>query len=139
MVVGADDMLKAYLAENPEAAAEWAIDQKLKNDPRVTKIGQFIRKTSLDELPQLWNVLMGDMSLIGPRPMMPTQKDLYPGTAYYELRPGLSGYWQISDRNDCSFAKRAVFDTAYNNDLSLMTDLKVLVRTVGVVARGTGC
>lgn len=138
MIPNAEAALEAHLAADPEAAKEWERDQKLKNDPRITKIGHVIRKTSLDELPQLWNVLLGDMSLVGPRPMMPSQKSLYPGAAYFELRPGITGYWQISDRNECSFAKRAVFDTTYNNDVSFKTDISVLLKTVGVVFRGTG-
>ncbi len=92
----------------------------------------------MDELPQLWNVFVGDMSLVGPRPMMTEQQDLYPGKAYYSLRPGLTGYWQISERNESSFAARASFDTRYFNDLKLLTDIDVLSKTVGVVLRGTG-
>ena len=112
--------------------------QKLKNDPRVTKIGQLMRKASLDELPQLWNVLAGEMSLVGPRPMMPEQKNLYPGKAYYSMRPGLTGLWQVSQRNASSFASRADFDTSYAGQLSLRTDLGIIFATVGVVLRGTG-
>ena len=111
-----------------------------KTGPRVisTKVGRLIRKTSLDELPQLWNVLTGDMSLVGPRPMMPAQAPLYPGQAYYRLRPGLTGYWQISSRNESSFAERAGFDSRYAAELSLRTDVRVLFSTVRVVLRGTG-
>ena len=138
MVPDADKILAAYLEANPEAAEEWAVTQKLKRDPRITRVGAFLRKTSLDELPQLWNVLKGDMSLIGPRPMMLDQKALYPGTAYYDLRPGITGPWQVSDRNASSFAKRADYDEAYKADLSLAVDMGILVRTVGVVVRGTG-
>ncbi|MEL7172250.1 MAG: sugar transferase, partial [Pseudomonadota bacterium] len=90
MIVGADDYLRAYLAENPAAKAEWDLHQKLQDDPRITGFGRFLRKSSLDELPQLLNVLRGDMSIVGPRPMMPNQKSLYPGTAYYRMRPGLT-------------------------------------------------
>lgn len=138
MVPNADEILQEYLRTNPAAAQEWKVTQKLRNDPRITPIGQFIRKTSLDELPQLWNVVVGDMSLVGPRPMMPTQRDLYPGTEYYALRPGLTGYWQVSKRNDVSFASRAQFDAAYYRELSLGTDVKTLAQTVGVVLRGSG-
>lgn len=141
MVTDADARLEAYLENDLDARAEWDNTQKLRNDPRVTKAGRFLRRTSLDELPQLWNVLIGDMSLVGPRPMMPEQKKLYPGSAYYKLRPGVTGFWQISDRNDndSSFALRAVHDTAYSRQISLSTDVGVLVATVRVVLRGTGC
>ena len=138
MVRNADELLEHYLSQNPEARREWDVSQKLKFDPRITPIGRIIRKTSLDELPQLWNVLRGDMSLVGPRPMMVEQRKLYPGTDYYRLRPGITGLWQISDRNETSFAERSVYDTAYYRALSLRTDLVVMIRTVGVVLRGTG-
>ena len=138
MVPNAEAALEAHLASDPAARKEWDSTQKLKHDPRITKAGQFLRKSSLDELPQLWNVLKGDMSLIGPRPMMVDQQSLYPGTAYYALRPGISGAWQVSDRNDSSFADRATYDTAYNTKLSLKTDISILVRTFGAVIRCTG-
>ena len=138
MVVDADTALAAYLDANPAARAEWDETQKLKADPRITRIGHLLRKTSLDELPQLWNVFVGEMSLVGPRPMMPDQAPLYPGQAYYQLRPGITGFWQISDRNNSAFAARAVHDTAYANRLSLMTDIAVLFSTVGVVFKATG-
>ena len=138
MVTDADRALEAHLASDPVARAEWATTQKLKNDPRITPVGRLIRKASLDELPQLWNVLKGDMSLVGPRPMMPDQAPLYPGRAYYALRPGLTGFWQVSDRNEISFAGRAAHDTDYSRKVSLLTDLMVLVATAWVVVRGTG-
>ena len=139
MVPDADERLRQYLAENPEAQQEWASSQKLKNDPRVTALGRYLRKYSLDELPQLWNVLVGDMSLVGPRPMFPVQRVLYPGTAYFDFRPGLTGLWQISERNGCTFAERATYDNRYAESVSLATDLQVLFKTVAVVFRGTGC
>lgn len=138
MVRDADAKLEEYLEENPAARAEWDATQKLKNDPRITKIGRILRKTSLDELPQLWNVFNGSMSLIGPRPMMVCQKSQYPGVAYYWLRPGITGFWQISDRNDCTFAGRANFDDAYARQVSIRTDIRVLFQTFGVVMRATG-
>lgn len=138
MVHDADARLEAHLAADPAAALEWAATQKLKRDPRITTFGRILRKTSMDELPQLWNVLTGDMSLVGPRPMMPSQQLLYPGRAYYTLRPGLTGPWQVSDRNGCTFAKRAEFDRDYEQSLSLATDLRLLLRTVSVVLKGTG-
>lgn len=138
MVVDADAALEDHLAADPAARAEWDEHQKLRNDPRITPAGRLIRKTSLDELPQLWNVLVGDMSLVGPRPMMPSQTRLYPGRAYYRLRPGLTGFWQISHRNETSFAGRAAYDTQYARRMSLLTDAFVLLATVWVVIRGTG-
>ena len=139
MVNDADARMVDYLASNPEARAEWDSTQKLRHDPRVTGFGQVLRKSSLDELPQLWNVLRGDMSLVGPRPMMLNQQSLYPGIAYYALRPGITGYWQTAGRSRTTFAARAEYDSAYEEALSLVTDLRILVRTVNVVVKGTGC
>jgi exopolysaccharide production protein ExoY len=138
MVPNADAVLNDYLDANPGARAEWDKTQKLKNDPRITASGRIIRKTSIDELPQLINVVRGEMSLVGPRPMMVEQRALYPGLAYYAMRPGITGFWQTSTRNESSFAERAVFDSAYFRDMSLRTDLRVLVKTVAVVIAGTG-
>ena len=138
MVSDADDRMAEYLAANPQARKEWEQTQKLKSDPRITPFGQFLRKSSLDELPQLWNVLCGEMSLVGPRPIMLNQQALYPGTAYYRLRPGITGYWQTDGRNSTTFEARAAYDQAYDAEVSLATDVKVLSRTVGVVMKGTG-
>lgn len=139
MVKNADQRLEAFLTANPEARAEWDSTQKLRDDPRVTLFGRIIRKTSLDELPQLWNVLKGEMSLVGPRPMMLEQRTLYPGLAYYKLRPGITGNWQITDRNKSTFAARAEFDRDYAANMSLSGDIAILAKTVGVVLKGTGC
>ncbi len=138
MVPNAEEMLARHLEQNPAAREEWENKQKLQNDPRCTRIGRAFRKTSLDELPQLINVLLGDMSLIGPRPMMPDQQSLYPGRAYYKLRPGMTGLWQVSKRNESEFAARAEFDDTYHADLSFWVDMKILVKTAFVVVRGTG-
>ena len=138
MVPDADALLEERLRTCPQTRAEWNSTQKLKNDPRITPFGRLLRKTSMDELPQLYNVLVGHMSLVGPRPMLETQAALYPGSAYYRLRPGVTGFWQISDRNDCDFADRAGFDEAYDRKLSFGTDVRVLASTVSVVLRGTG-
>lgn len=138
MVPDAEAKLDAYLAENPEAWAEWETKQKLDHDPRITRFGHAMRRLSLDELPQLWNVLRGDMSIVGPRPMMTCQKSLYPGRAYTRLRPGITGNWQVSDRNATSFAARADYDTQYFVSLSLRQDLLILLKTAGVVLRATG-
>jgi len=138
MVPDAEGHLDTYLQRCPKARREWDETQKLKYDPRVTAIGCMLRKSSLDELPQLWNVLKGDMSLVGPRPMMLDQRALYPGTAYFRLRPGITGLWQVSDRNNTSFAARADYDARYDETLSLKRDIAILFKTVGVVLRGTG-
>lgn len=138
MVVDADERLARYLRDNPAAREEWARHQKLRDDPRITPFGRFLRKLSLDELPQLWNVLAGDMSLIGPRPMMPHQRALYHGLAYYALRPGLSGFWQVSERNESEFASRVAFDDKYDREVSLATDVVLILRTLRTMVRGTG-
>lgn len=138
MLPNAEILLEDRLRACPATHAEWTHTQKLKSDPRITRLGRFLRKTSLDELPQFYNVLIGDMSLVGPRPIMVSQVELYPGIAYYRLRPGISGPWQVSDRNACSFADRARYDEAYERDLSLGIDLRVLAATTVVVLRGTG-
>ena len=139
MVPNADAFLAEYLAQNADAKAEWDAKQKLTNDPRVTRLGRVLRKTSLDELPQLLNVLTGSMSLIGPRPMMVEQRDAYPGSSYFDLRPGITGPWQVSERNETTFAARARFDDHYAATVSLRTDASILWRTIGVVVKGTGC
>ena len=138
MVPNAQLMLDDFLSANPAARREWDETQKLKDDPRITPFGNALRKSSLDELPQLWNVLTGEMSLVGPRPMLPEQQKLYPGEAYFSLRPGMTGSWQVSERNASSFASRAEFDTSYARNLNLRTDLGILYSTVGVVVRATG-
>jgi len=138
MVPDAEAALKRYLAAHPEARAEWDERQKLRDDPRITRIGHFIRKTSLDELPQFWNVLRGEMSLVGPRPMLPEQRPQYTGMAYFRMQPGITGPWQTSLRNKGRFADRAHYDTQYFEDMSFGTDLRLLRRAVKVVFKGTG-
>ena len=138
MVKDADALLEGHLQADPKAREEWNTTQKLKNDPRITYVGRLMRKTSMDELPQLFNVLNGTMSLVGPRPMMVHQKELYHGQAYFELRPGITGLWQVSDRNNCGFKDRVAYDDLYNDSLSLKTDMTILGRTVSVVMRATG-
>ena len=138
MVPNAELLLAGHLASDCDAREEWQSTQKLKNDPRITRFGRFLRKYSFDELPQLWNVLVGDMSLVGPRPMIPRQRALYPGLVYYALRPGITGPWQVSDRNDSEFTKRAEHDREYDQQMSFLLDAKLLARTFGVIVKGTG-
>ncbi len=138
MVKNADQKLAPMLAADPELAREWEETQKLKNDPRITRVGRLLRITSLDELPQLWNVLTGDMSLIGPRPMLPEQVDIYDGPIYWGMRPGLSGLWQISERNDRAFDYRAEMDRIYARQITFREDLSIILRTVVVMVRRTG-
>lgn len=138
MVRNADQHLESYLRQNPAARAEWNATQKLKNDPRITRLGRILRKSSIDELPQLWNVLTGTMSLVGPRPMMPTQQSYYNGASYFQLRPGITGLWQVSARNTCEFANRVHYDEEYGRVISFKTDIQTLTKTVSVVVRATG-
>ena len=107
-------------------------------DPRIFKAGKWIRRAKIDELPQFWNVLTGDMSIVGPRPIMVEQREMYPCTSYYALRPGITGFWQISERNETSFTDRAPFDAQYFRELSFGTDLWVMMKTFTVVVRATG-
>ncbi len=140
MVRNADEVLESHLESCPKVRSEWNELQKLRVDPRVTRLGAFMRSTSIDELPQLWNVLTGEMSIVGPRPMMPEQLEMYGNPdAYFALRPGITGYWQISARNDNGFAHRNAVDATYEQELSLSKDVAVMFKTVGVMARRTGC
>jgi len=140
MVRDADQVLEAYLASDPEMRREWDEKQKLIKDPRVTPVGALLRSTSLDELPQLWNVLTGEMSLIGPRPMMPEQLTMYGNPKhYFALRPGITGLWQISARNENRFSFRNEVDATYNKSLSMRGDIAIIFKTVGVMLRRTGC
>ena len=131
MVIGADEKLFKYLEENEEARLEYKKYKKLKNDPRITKVGKFIRKTSLDEFPQFINVLMGDMSLVGPRPYLPREKEDM--GEYYDYiiktRPGITGYWQIAGRSDVTFDDRLKMDYDYIENKSLKTDSKIFIKT----------
>lgn len=140
MVLDSDTVLTRHLAENPGAAAEWAATRKLRVDPRVTGIGARLRKTSIDELPQLINVLRGDMSLVGPRPIVMDEARHYGEAlaAYLAVRPGVTGLWQISGRSDTSYAERVALDRAYVRGRNMLTDLWILLRTVVVVAKGRG-
>ncbi len=140
MVLNSQEVLQQVLENDPAARAEWDKDFKLKNDPRITRIGHFIRKTSLDELPQLWNVVRGDMSLVGPRPVIEDELARYADDADYYLmaKPGMTGLWQVSGRNDVDYETRVYFDSWYVKNWSLWNDIAILCKTVGVVFRRDG-
>ena len=139
MVVDSQARLEALLANDPAARAEWEATRKLKNDPRITRIGRFLRSTSLDELPQLINVLRGEMSLVGPRPVQEAEIDRYYGASaahYMAVRPGITGLWQVSGRSETSYESRVALDVAYVSRPSMLADLSILLRTpVAVVSR----
>ena len=138
MVVDAGAVLDAHLAANAEAAAEWRRDFKLRHDPRVTRIGGFLRRTSLDELPQLWNVIKGEMSLVGPRPVIAAELDRYGPflRCYLDARPGITGLWQVTARQSDDFEERAELDLAYIDRWSLWLDAKILLRTIPAALEG---
>jgi lipopolysaccharide/colanic/teichoic acid biosynthesis glycosyltransferase len=140
MVVGAEEKLQAYLAKNPAAAAEWKRDHKLTNDPRITRAGNFLRKTSLDELPQIWNVLRGEMSFVGPRPIVRDELAKYGASAdvYLSQKPGITGLWQVSGRNDVTYEERIAFDAEYSRRMSLSYDIWLILRTGASVLGKTG-
>jgi len=140
MVVNADVVLQELFANDLHARAEWEKDFKLKNDVRVTAIGRLLRRTSLDELPQLWNVLRGDMSLVGPRPVTEQELDRYGQDVRYYLmaKPGITGLWQVSGRNDIEYARRVSLDVSYVQHWSLLQDVTILIKTIGVVMRRDG-
>lgn len=140
MVADADARLKEWLNDNPDLKEEWERDHKLKHDPRITRMGRFLRKTSLDELPQLLNVALGDMSVVGPRPIVDDEVKKY-GVVFEEycrVRPGITGLWQISGRNNTSYAERVAYDRYYINNWSVWMDIWILAKTVPVTLTGYG-
>jgi len=140
MVPNADQVLRDLLERDPDLRAEWIRDHKLRNDPRVTRLGRFLRRTSLDELPQILNVLRGEMSLVGPRPVVREELLRYGrnvGT-YLAAKPGITGLWQVTGRNDTDYRRRVVLDTYYVRNQNLLLDLYILVKTTGVVLGGSG-
>ncbi|MBA3707676.1 MAG: undecaprenyl-phosphate galactose phosphotransferase WbaP [Planctomycetes bacterium] len=140
MVENADQVLETYLATHPELRAEWNRDHKLRNDPRVTRVGRFLRKTSLDELPQIWNAVLGQMSLVGPRPIVDAEMAKYEGAIdlYLQVRPGISGLWQVSGRNDTTYAERVMLDSYYVRNWSVWLDIHILIKTIRVVLMSRG-
>jgi undecaprenyl-phosphate galactose phosphotransferase len=140
MVPNAQEILQDYLAKNSEARKEWEESFKLTNDPRVTKLGGFLRKTSLDELPQLWNVIKGDMSLVGPRPIVKKEIERY-GEYFREyamVLPGITGMWQASGRSDTTYEERVEMDTWYVRNWSVWLDIMYLAKTFTAVIFGKG-
>lgn len=140
MVTNADQVLQNLLERDSMMREEWLRDHKLKDDPRVTRFGRFLRRTSLDELPQLWNVLRGDMSLVGPRPVVPDELRRYGRrvSLFLSARPGITGLWQISGRNDTDYGRRVALDVCYVRTRSVLLDVYILLRTLGVVFATTG-
>lgn len=140
MIQDADEALQDCLDNNPDLRAEWEKDHKLSCDPRVTRVGRILRKTSLDELPQLWNVLRGDLSLVGPRPIVWDEVDKYQAgfALYKKVKPGLTGLWQISGRSDTSYAERVRLDAYYVRNWSVWFDIYILLKTPGEVFRCRG-
>jgi lipopolysaccharide/colanic/teichoic acid biosynthesis glycosyltransferase len=135
-----DEILKKVLETDPQARQEWEQDHKLKNDPRVTRLGKFLRKSSLDEIPQLWNVLMGEMSLVGPRPIVNDEVAKYGKIyrLYSQVPPGITGLWQISGRNNTTYEERVLLDDFYVRNWSPWLDVYVLARTVYTILRRDG-
>ena len=136
MYLDSEDKFNALLKQCPVSRANWQKYQKLKNDPRITPIGRFLRKSSIDELPQLVNVLTGSMSIVGQRPILPTQKLIY-GAANYKnyirCRPGITGLWQVNGRNELTFEKRTELDSEYYDKWSIGYDISLMVQTVPAV------
>lgn len=135
MVVNADQVLQEMMEKSPHLRQEFADNFKLKNDPRITWIGQFLRITSFDEFPQFWNVLKGDMSVVGPRPLVPEELFMYGRhiDKILTIRPGITGLWQVSGRNDIPYERRVKIDVHYVNSRKLWLDLWIIIKTIGVV------
>lgn len=140
MCINSGEVLERYLMMHPEARAEWRATHKLKCDPRVTRVGRFLRKTSLDELPQLWNVVNGTMSLVGPRPIVAAEVEKY-GDQFWDycsVKPGITGLWQVSGRSELSYEQRVELDRHYVQNWSLSVDAKILMRTWSSVVNRDG-
>jgi Undecaprenyl-phosphate galactose phosphotransferase WbaP len=140
MVVNGDKVLERHFQRHPEAVSEWTRDHKLRNDPRVTKVGKFLRQTSLDEVPQLWNVLVNEMSLVGPRPIVEAEIPKYGSSygLYTRVKGGVTGLWQVSGRNNIAYEERVKLDSFYVRNWSVWLDLCILYRTIGTVLFRSG-
>jgi Undecaprenyl-phosphate galactose phosphotransferase WbaP len=140
MCVDSAEVLENYLRAHPEARAEWRKCHKLQHDPRVTRIGNFLRRTSLDELPQLWNVLNGEMSLVGPRPIVAAEVEKYAEffSDYCLVKPGVTGLWQVSGRSRVSYPERVQLDRQYAHNWTFRLDLKILIKTLSSVVNQDG-
>lgn len=141
MVEGADEKLKTYLENNPKEAEYYKKYKKLKYDPRVTKMGKFLRETSLDEWPQFFNILIGQMSLVGPRPYLPREEEdmgEYACDRILKVKPGLTGPWQVAGRSNLEFKDRVLLDLEYIPNAGITTDLKIALKTVGKVVKKEG-
>lgn len=140
MIDNAEAILDKMMAEDPAIYEEYTINKKLKNDPRVTRVGKIIRKTSIDELPQLINIFKGEMTLVGPRPYLPREKEDMGGYYHFitKMTPGLTGLWQVSGRNDCGFNERLKLDTKYYQVRGIKKDISILLKTVSVVLNTKG-
>jgi undecaprenyl-phosphate galactose phosphotransferase len=141
MIENSEQVLKDLIESDDEARLEWERDFKLKNDPRITPVGRLLRRTSLDELPQIWNVLRGEMSIVGPRPVLREELDMHYASArhhYLSVAPGLTGLWQVSGRNDLDYEQRVLLDRRYVENWNVFTDFAIVMRTVGVMFGRSG-
>ena len=140
MIVGADEILEQYLNDNPEAKKEFDANQKLRNDPRITKFGNFLRKTSIDEIPQFVNVLFGQMSVIGPRPVVDREIELFGESmpVVTKMKPGITGYWAVNGRSDTTYDERVAMERYYVEHYTLWLDLKIFFKTIKTIFEGKG-
>ena len=140
MVVDSDKRLEELLKSDPVARAEWEDTQKLTNDPRITRLGHFLRKSSLDELPQLWNILRGEMSLVGPRPIVQNEIAKYGADFIYytDVRPGLTGLWQVNGRSDTTYEQRVALDVKYVREWTFFKDVWVILKTIPAILASKG-
>ncbi len=140
MALDAEEQLQNLLINDPEARAQWEAYQKLDDDPRITCVGEFFRKTSLDELPQFWNVLKGEMAIVGPRPIVASEVHHYGNhlVDYLSVKPGITGLWQVSGRSDTTYDERVAMDVEYTSSRTFQKDIKIILKTVKVMVLGDG-